>query len=95
MFERSFPPGKCESPLFAALPTAAERRVHEFARAELARTVWAFATATQADALLFAALARVAERRLGLVLASMASGNETCTRGSCGEDKQQKSGSLD
>ena len=40
---------------------AAERRVGDFNAQGLANTVWAFATACQSDAPLFAALARAAE----------------------------------
>ena len=43
----------------------AERRLGDFSAQQLANTAWAFATASQRDALLFAALARAAERRLG------------------------------
>ena len=52
-------------PLFAALATAAERRVGEFNAQELANTAWAFVTASQWNVPLFVALARAAERRVG------------------------------
>ena len=48
-----------------ALAGAAHRRVHEFNAQSLANTAWAFATADQSHALLFAALARAAQRRVG------------------------------
>jgi len=47
--------------LLSALATAAERRVHGFKPQELANTAWAFVTAGQNDASLFAALATAAE----------------------------------
>ena len=46
--------------LFAALATAAERRMGDFKAQNLANTAWAFVTASQSDALLFKALAKVA-----------------------------------
>ena len=51
--------------LSVALARAAERRLGDFNVQELANTVWAFATANQSEAQLFAALARAAERRQG------------------------------
>ena len=51
--------------LFQSLARAAERRLGEFNGQELANTAWAFATASESDAQVFAALARAAERRLG------------------------------
>ena len=47
------------------LARAAERRLGNFNVQNLANTAWAFATANQPDAQLFAASARTAERRLG------------------------------
>ena len=44
---------------------AAELRLSDFKVQELANTAWAFATASQQDAQLFAELARAAELRLG------------------------------
>ena len=44
---------------------AVERRVCEFNSQDCANMAWAFATAGQADALLFAALACAGERRVG------------------------------
>ena len=39
--------------LFATLPNAMERRLGTFIVQALAKTAWAFGTATQADAMLF------------------------------------------
>ena len=50
--------------LFAALATAAERRVREFEPQSVANTAWAFATVNQRDEKLSKALAKAAERRL-------------------------------
>ena len=47
------------------LPRAAELRLGDFNVQELANTAWAFATASQSEAQLFAVLARAAERHLG------------------------------
>ena len=49
------------STLFAPLATAVRRRMGGFIPQELANTAWAFATAGQNDASLFAALAKAAE----------------------------------
>ena len=51
--------------MFAALATAAERRMDDFNSQELANTAWAFTTADQGDASLFAALATAATQRMG------------------------------
>ena len=51
--------------LSAALVKAASRLMCDFSSQELANTAWAFATAGQNDASLFAALAKAAEQRLG------------------------------
>ena len=48
--------------LFKVLAKATERRVCNFNTQNLANTAWAFATASQSDALLFEALAKAAER---------------------------------
>ena len=48
--------------IFLAL--AVEQRVSDFNTQELANTAWAFATAGQSDAQLFAALARAVEQRV-------------------------------
>ena len=50
--------------LFAALATAAERRLSEFNPQNVANTAWAFATVNYRDEKLFAALAIAAARRL-------------------------------
>ena len=42
----------------------AERSVGDFNTQDLANTAWAFATAGQSDAVLFTALATVAEQRM-------------------------------
>ena len=47
------------------MATVAEQHMGDFNVQELANTAWAFATAGQNDALLFAALATAAERRMG------------------------------
>ena len=47
--------------MFAALATTAQRRMGNFKPQELANTAWAFATADQKDALLFAALSTSAQ----------------------------------
>ena len=47
-----------------ALTRATELRLGDFKVQDLANTAWAFATASQQDAQLFAALARVAEPRM-------------------------------
>ena len=44
---------------------AAELRLSDFNVQALANTAWAFATASQQDTQLFAALARAAELRMG------------------------------
>ena len=54
-----------DASLFAALATAAERRMSDFNSQDLANAAWAFATADQSDASLFAALATAAERHMG------------------------------
>ena len=46
--------------MFAALATAAERRMSDFNSQGLANAAWAFATVDQSDASLFAALAAAA-----------------------------------
>ena len=51
--------------LFAALATAAERRMGDFNVQNLANTAWAFEKAGQESASLFAALATVAEHHMG------------------------------
>ena len=53
--------GHKEASLFAALATAAERRMGVFNPQELANTAWAFATSGQRDVSLFAALATAAK----------------------------------
>ena len=50
--------------MFCALARAAEWHVSNFNAQELANTAWAFATAGQLHAQLFAVLARAAQRRL-------------------------------
>ena len=50
--------------LFAALATAAERRLTHFNPQEVANTAWACATVKYRDETLFAVLARKAERWL-------------------------------
>ena len=50
--------------LITALSTAAEWRMGEFNAQELANTAWAFATAGEEDASLFAALATAAEHHM-------------------------------
>ena len=50
--------------MFAALARAADLRLSDFNVQALANTAWAFATASQSDALLFAMLAREAEWRI-------------------------------
>ena len=57
--------GQNDASLFAALATAAERRMSDFNSQELANTAWAFALAGQKDASLFAALAAAADQRIG------------------------------
>ena len=52
------------STLPSALATAAERRMGELSSQELANTAWAFATAGQEDASLFAASATAAQQRM-------------------------------
>ena len=70
-----------DAPLFAVLARAAERRMGDFSLQDVANSAWAsamrisshglaymawaFATASQRNAPLFAALARAAERRMG------------------------------
>ena len=44
---------------------AAEQRMSDFNSQNLANAAWAFATADQSDASLFAALATAAEQRMG------------------------------
>ena len=56
--------GKNDVSLFAALATAAERRMSDFNSQGLAHAAWAFATASQGDVSLFAVLATVAEQRM-------------------------------
>ena len=41
--------GRKDEPLFAALATAAERRMRDFNPQDLANTAWAFATAGRKD----------------------------------------------
>ena len=55
---------KVQSELLGALAGAKERRLGGFSAQQLANTAWAFATASQRDALLFQALARTADLRL-------------------------------
>ena len=57
--------GQKDAPLFAALATAAERRMGHFNPQNLSNTAWAFATVGHADAKLFTAFAREAEQRVG------------------------------
>ena len=52
-------------PLFAALATAAERRMGDFNAQELANVAWALATAGRKDASLFAAVAIATEQCMG------------------------------
>ena len=52
-----------DASLFAALATAAERRISDFNSQELANAAWAFAKASQGRVSLFAALATAADRR--------------------------------
>ena len=47
------------------LARVAEQRVGSFTAQELANTAWAFATVSETDTALFAALARIAQRQLG------------------------------
>ena len=57
--------GDWKGTLLEALARTAEWHLGDFNMQELANTAWAFATANQPDAQLFAALARAAELRLG------------------------------
>ena len=61
--EELFPVGNLR--LVLAVAEASVRRVADFKPQELANTAWAFASAVRSDVLVFAAGARVAERRVG------------------------------
>ena len=50
--------------MFAALGTAAKRRMNDFNSQDLANAAWAFATADLSDESLFAALATAAEQHM-------------------------------
>ena len=52
-----------DATLFAKLAKEAKHRPGEFRAQDIANTAWAFATLGQADALLFTALAKGAQRR--------------------------------
>ena len=51
--------------MFAALATAAERRMSDFNSQDLANVAWAFAPAGRNDASLFAAVAIATEQCMG------------------------------
>ena len=55
--------------MFAALATAAERRMSNFNSQGLANAAWAFATTGRSDPQLFIVLARASEQRIGEVSA--------------------------
>ena len=54
-----------DASMFAALATAAERRMGDFNSQGLANAAWAFAMASHSNASLFAVLAKAAEQRMG------------------------------
>ena len=56
--------GQWDEQLFMTLARASDQRVCDFDAQNLANTAWAFATAGQSDAQVFAALAKAAQLRL-------------------------------